>query len=649
MCGIIGLIYRDVVPYPKLSSDILGAISHRGPDDSGTFINDHIEFGHTRLSILDLSSAGHQPMLGGGGRYVLTYNGEIYNFIELRAELVKQGYEFVGNSDSEVLLASYQAWGGECVHRFRGMFAFVIWDNHEKTAFMARDRTGEKPLFYYRNSQSIIFASELKGLLPLLDSRPKLNKSAVDLYFHYQFVPEPLTPLEGILKLPAGHTLLVGLDNWDAKPARYWSIEDCHRQGVDNSSNPEELVLNALEESVKLSLRSDVPVGIALSGGIDSGIIAALAQRHYSGQMHAFCVGYPGRPTYDERDNAILLANRLGIKVHEVELPVNNFVDFFPELVRLMDEPIADRAAFGHYSIPRAAADAGIKVLLSGIGGDELFWGYPWVSKVAALNQDIAPYSILLKVASYFKFSGTNSFLEKIIGKTTLPHTVRNFAKRALDINLLSLSKGQLLFYLAEPEYRNAFEIKQMIYAPDVNGMKLDQPSWLENIGGRRYDEVPAAIMQMHFNTWLVSNCVGLSDRVSMSVGVETRLPFLDVKLIELVMKLRYTKPDHRDGHKTLLRNACKNILPDEVLNRPKSGFQPPIHEWLSGVVDKYGEIIRNGELQNVGILDGKKIDFILENLSKGNGQELFFAYKIILFEMWYQEVVAPVFYQGKC
>jgi len=576
------------------------------------------------------------------GRFVVTYNGEIYNYVELRAELETTGERFASSSDTEVLLAAYKVWGRECVSRFRGMFALALWDSQEKTLFLARDRCGEKPLFYHRDGDCFTFASELKGLLPLLTNRPPLDPAVVDMYLHYQYVPEPYTLLKGIQKLPAGHTLLLSPGNWNAEPVRYWSVEEAPDiSGLPNDNGGIlQCIRESLEEAVKLTLRSDVPVGVALSGGIDSGAIAALAQKHCSEPMHAFSVGYPGRPPYDEREQARRLAEKLGVIVHEVELPVDHFVEFFPRLVHIMDEPIADPAAFGHYSVPKAAADMGIKVLLTGIGGDELFWGYPWVSRAAVVNDKIAGTPVLASVAPLLASANVQRLLRKTTNSPRAPAALRYWAGLLCEMGDSYTPKGQLRFYTAAPDFNDARRIKDSVYGPAMQALAADNPFRPTDIGPRSRTQIPAAVIRLLFDTWLVSNSLSLGDRVSMAVGVEARLPFLDFRLIELVMALRRRNPDHGLGQKAWLRAALKGVLPDEVLTRPKAGFQPPVWEWLSGVVARYGNSLYDGSLTKAGILDGNRIDYILEEMPRQGWPGLLFAYKLILLEKWHRDVV---------
>ena len=655
MCGIIGLIHRQPFSHasndvdshqarswPDLSEKDILRLAHRGPDGIGRYSDEYIQFGHARLSIIDLTEAGHQPMHSHDGRYVVTYNGEIYNHVELRSELESLGEAFISLSDTEVLLAAYKVWGKNCVNRFRGMFAFVIWDKKEKIAFLARDRCGEKPLFYQVNNRCLTFASELKALIPLLSEKPEIDTSAVDMYLHYQYVPEPYTLLKGVHKLAAGHSVTISAVQWEFNPQPYWCVENI----IDPLPRAKDTKLilqaiqDALEDAVKMTLRSDVPVGVALSGGIDSGMIAALAQKNYPEPMHAFCVGYPGRPAYDERAQARQLAESLGMIVHEVELPVYSFVDFFPELVSVMDEPIADPAAFGHYSVPRAAAEQGVKVLLSGIGGDELFWGYPYVAQSVELNQQLLDHPSIKFIAHWLGSASAQLFLNKVFHYPHAHPAIKRWAGILQKVGDTHNPAEQLIYYMLHPDFDGPFALKAEVYGTAMQSLNSDSLFKPTAIGFRTREKIPAAVIRMLFNTWLTSNCLSLGDRVGMAVGVETRMPFLDAKLIELVMRLRSNNPDHALGQKAWLRSALKGVLPDEVLTRPKAGFQPPLHEWLSGVVARYGDMLANGQLVKTGVLAADKVGHLLNNIAQRNWTGLFFTYKLLLLEMWYERVV---------
>jgi asparagine synthase (glutamine-hydrolysing) len=644
MCGIIGIIHRHPKSLNPLTADNLKTLAHRGPDGSGVYTDQYVQFGHTRLSIIDLSEAAAQPMRSRDKRFVVTFNGEIYNYLELRDELKALGVIFETQSDTEVLLSAYATWGPQCVEKFLGMFAFVIWDTEKKLAFLARDRCGERPLFYSQQDDKLFFASELKGLLPLLDKRPELDPSAIDQYLHYQFVPEPVTLLKGVHKLAAGHTLTYDLQSNNLQPMQYWSVDKIATQSLQQDSKETivEKIRHSLDSAVKMTLRSDVPVGVALSGGIDSGAIATLAQRSQAEPMHAFCVGYPGRPQYDERRQARELADSLGMIVHEVELPEQSFVDFFPELVRIMDEPIADPAAFGHYSVPKAAADCGVKVLLSGVGGDELFWGYPYVTEAVKLNELIQTHSLLKPAASLLSSASAQKFLIKLLH---YPHAHSSIKKIARTLQLLSdrhQPPDQLFYYLLHPDFAGPYEIKSKVYGPAMRSLNRFNPFAATTSTATNMKQIPAAVIKLLFDMWLTSNCLTLGDRVSMGASVETRMPFLDANLIAQVMRLRLNTPDHELGQKAWLREALVDVLPENVRTRPKAGFQPPVKAWLTGVIERYGHMLNEGELVNAGVLAKTTIEYIRNTLPKESWEGLLFAYKLVLLEMWYQKVVRP-------
>jgi asparagine synthase (glutamine-hydrolysing) len=622
MCGILGILRIGGTSAP-LEASALAPICHRGPDGEGFYHDSRISLGHTRLAILDLSEQAKQPMRSHDGQYVITYNGEIYNYLELRSRLKAVGARFNTRSDTEVVLEAYRHWGKDCVKHFRGMFAFALWDILEETLFLARDRCGERPLIYYRNAEQFIFASEIKALVPLLPQKPELDPSAVDMYLHYQYTPEPFTLLKNVRKLPAAHTLTLTRKQFQVEPERYWCVEDTDAITGLPTDTPGILrcIREALEESVKLTLRADVPVAVALSGGIDSGAIAALAQKNYPEPMHAFSVGYPGRPPYDERDQAKALAEKLGVIFHEVEIPIDRFVDSFTDFVAIMDEPIADPAAFAHHTVPKAARDMGIKVLLTGIGGDELFWGYDWVARAAQLNQSPpAPSGICKRLL-----------------KAALPTRLRRRLP-AFEANDPTTPAGFLHFYDLTPDFSHAKLRLPAIYGSVMCELPRFNAYRPVDIGQRSKEQIPAAVIRMLFDTWLVGNCLTLGDRVSMGSSVESRLPFLESNFIELVMALRRAVPDHALGQKVWLREALKGVLPDDVLTRPKSGFRPPVWEWLSGAVERYGGILIDGHLQRSGMIEFKILDEILRCKSQ-SWDNLFLAYKLVLLEIWIQSL----------
>lgn len=643
MCGIIGILYRQIPKENKRDIKIaLNLLHHRGPDDKGIWTdNRHIQLGHTRLSILDLSPLGHQPMCHQNQKYWITFNGEIYNYVELREELVNLGHHFISKTDTEVILAAYSQWGTSCLEKLRGMFAFAIWDTDRETLFLARDRTGEKPLYYYYDQETFYFASELKALVSLIPHQPEFNPIAVDLYLHYQYVPEPLTPLQNIHKLSRAHYLVIDCKNWQFQLEKYWSLTEVSPLTGD----PASLIRSELEQVINLTLRCDVPVGIALSGGVDSGAIAALAASQYKDTLQAFSIGYPGRPSYDERQEAEQLAKTLGLPFYDIELKTENLVEFFPELVAASDDPIADIAAYGHYSVTKLAADKGIKVMLNGLGGDELFWGYQWVADAAKLTQqkkqllekNAWPKNTLI----ILKMLVNLSLYQKFAYSSKSPQNIKHVLRKYIEINQLMLDiPEQAIFQNLVPDFQSALNYRQNIYTDNFRAsIPENNPYQLFQINIQDASDIPLEICQILFDTWLVSNCLSLGDRVSMASSVEIRLPFLDYKLIELVMALRKTQPDHELGQKHWLKSALKDILPDEIINRPKRGFQPPTQEWMAGIITNYINLVKEGYLINFKIINPDYLTKLIKEFTN-LGQHTVILYKIVLLETWYRQVI---------
>lgn len=638
MCGIIGIFSRTVAGQKNIDGP-LKLIRHRGPDDSGIWQDEHILLGCTRLAILDLSALGHQPMTYQNGRYCIVFNGAIYNYLELRKELEDLKHRFISKTDTEVLLAAFAEWGMGCLHKLRGMFASAVYDTKTKELLLARDRTGEKPLYYWHDGDLFCFASELKALLPFLPYKPALDPIAIDLYLHYQYVPEPRTPLVGIRKLPAAHYLLIDCKNWAISVKPYWDMESI----VPVTGDPVELIKKELCEIIPLTLRSDAPVGIALSGGIDSGALACLAADKYKNTLCAFTVGYQQCGHYDERDEARELARSLKVPWFETELRTKDFVDFFPDMVAIIDDPIADIAAYGHYAVNKLAAGHGIKVMLNGLGGDELFWGYPWCAQSALLTE--RKQHILRTAASSSGAGGwlpeklaSHPIYKKLIWHSRVPVAVKNLLSIAAGNNLLSLDyPRQAVSYDMNPNFISASNEVRALYTKNFSALISDRdPYDLFEFDLLGITDIPVRICKLIFDTWLVSNCLSLQDRVSMACSVESRTPLLDHKLIEIVIGLRKSYPDHKLGPKSWLKSALKGIVPDALISRKKQGFQPPVTEWTVAVIEKHQHLLQSGYLAEMGIVDQSTVINFLKEMRK----HLPILYKLLVLEIWYRAVI---------
>jgi len=653
MCGIAGVLRRDQPGGP--SSDerdvrvALARLRHRGPDDEGLCQAQGLVLGHRRLSILDLSPAGHQPMHTPDGRFTCSLNGEIYNYLELRAELAPAGHRFSTGTDTEVLLAAFAAWGPGALRRFRGQFAFALWDRQASRLWLARDRVGEKPLYYWRDDARLVFASEIKALLALLPSAPPLSPDSVNAYLHYQFVLEPDTPLEGVRKLPAGHLMEIGADRWAAEPQRYWDLAAVPAA----DGNPTARLRDALESAVDLTLRSDAPVGVALSGGLDSGVIAALASRRRP-DISAFTVGYPGQPDFDERAQARDLAARLKIPWHGVELRTEDFVAAFPQLVGLLDEPIADVASYGHFAVSRLARDHGVKVLLTGIGGDELFFGYGWVREALRLSRLKRSLAASASPWTRVRARLLRAALERtpvfnIVANRRLPAPWRAFVDRLFDPGKIDLDRpDEWVFYQLDYHWKPAEAFSQAVFADSFSRRLTPRGPYalMRGLSGD-HPSLEVAVCRMLFDSWLVSNCLDLGDRLSMASSVETRVPLLDAALVETVIGLWKTPRLRSAGgagdealtHKTWLRAIASDVLPPELVDRPKRGFVTPTLEWMNAVNARYRPQLEDGVLLAAGVLDPDNLRrWLLGRPDTIHRQ--FFQYKLTLLETWCRVVL---------
>ncbi|MHC4891165.1 MAG: asparagine synthase (glutamine-hydrolyzing) [Planctomycetota bacterium] len=557
MCGICGIVSSENLRENDftLVSAMNDSMAHRGPDDSGQFRDDKVMLAMRRLSIIDLAG-GKQPLTNEDNSIVLVANGEIYNYIELRDGLKARGHRFRTGSDCETIVHLYEESGVEFLEKLRGMFALALWDKKNRKLFLARDRIGEKPLYLWQQAGRLIFASELRTLVKALPHNLSLDPAGVDMYMHYQYVPEPTTIVKDVNKLRAGHFLLISPAPWQVISKQYWNIESVT---PINHNDPPQRILQELQEVTSLTLRSDVPVGIALSGGMDSNAIAALSKPKYSGDLHAFTVGYEGRPECDETDKARLIAREYGLPFHQIKVSVDDFVRSFQQLVFCSDDPVADIAAYGYFSVMKEARKHDVPVMLTGFGGDELFWGYPWV--VEAMIENTKKMSLL--------------------GDS--PEVRARLAR-------------EMTFYERHYDFKTAEQILPMLYTSSFTADIPPQNSFKPFRINEPYDSLSVRICRALLDTWLVSNCIVLGDRLSMASSVELRLPLLDYKLVELVMGLRKTyKTDHTLEPKIWLKEAVRNILPERVMNYPKRGFTPPVHQWISAAVERYGHLLTDG------------------------------------------------------
>lgn len=560
MCGIFGSTFLN--PNASMIEKALSCLKHRGPDDSGHWKSPdgRVSLGHVRLSILDLSPLGHQPMFAGNGRYVIVFNGEIYNFEELREQLRSYGHTFRSTGDTEVVLAAYQEWGHKCVERFNGMFALAIFDQGnngtEPTLFLARDRAGEKPLYYMHEAGELHFASELKAL----KHSGTLSTTALNHYLALGYVPADQCLFDGVHKLPPAHCAQYSLRTGELRIWRYWSLPT--NRSTENSDG-QALALEAgrlIEDSVRMRLVADVPVGVLLSGGLDSSLVAAAAARVSSRPVQTFTIALPGSPL-DEAHHAKKVANFLGTQHHVLELDKPS-LGLLDGLAPFIDEPIADSSILPAWLVFGLARQQ-VTVALGGDGGDELFGGY--TSYLTALKDEQTwgrlPQSLC-------------AFAASVAGH--LPAGVKGRNK------LLSLSHGPARQYIFGTPYFDSVLRSRLLKPGLLDRHSLHAPEvMLQSIYSQGRSTLDK-MTRMDFNTILPDDFLVKVDRASMAHSLEVRAPMLDHRLVEFCFSQVPDEWKVKDGEsRRLQRKLAEHWLPPDLDTRRKQGFSIPVNEWL--------------------------------------------------------------------
>jgi asparagine synthase (glutamine-hydrolysing) len=590
VCGIAGVLsigpHAGPVRLTELEA-MRDTMAHRGPDGTGAWLSPSgtVGLAHRRLAIIDLSDHALQPMTTDDDALSLVFNGEIYNHAELRAELTASGERNwrTDHSDTEVILRAYQRWGFECVHRFRGMFAFALWDGRRRQLWLVRDRLGVKPLYYATAGGKLRFASEIKALLadPALPRR--VNEAGLFHYLSFLTVPAPATLFDGISKLECGSWMLVGEDGAVGRH-RYWDPWE-HvdpRPGV-SADEAAKGVLERLSEAVALRQVADVPVGVFLSGGIDSSTNAALFSADEGDPIRTFSIGYsPDHPSYrNELDFARLMADEVGAAHHELLLTPDDVVGFLDEMVRLQDEPIADPVCVPLAYLSRLARDAGVKVCQVGEGADELFCGYDnWHSMLRLQRLDRRTGMQGLKAAA-----------AEMVGRLPSHRLANDFRLE----HLRRAGAGQPVFWSGAESFTDA--AKRRLLSPRLRERFRSLSSWdvVEPIH-RRYLDLAWEKSDLNWMTYVDLNLrlpellLMRVDKMSMGASLECRVPFLDHRLVEDVLSLPTAVRLAGDRPKALLRNAVGHLLPEEILDRPKQGFGMPVKEFF---LDRLGDLAR--------------------------------------------------------
>jgi asparagine synthase (glutamine-hydrolysing) len=633
MCGIAGFVDKknsSSMAILKLMTDVL---AHRGPDSSGYHVcetNNHaVGFGHRRLSILDLSSLGHQPMTF--EHLHIIYNGEVYNFSTIRDELIVGGYSFISETDTEVILKAFHAWGSDCVKKFRGMFAFSIYDSQENKIFIFRDRAGVKPLYYYFNDGLLLFASELKAFYQHPDFIKRINKNVIPLYLQFGYIPAPYSIFENTYKLKPGHFIVFDIKSQALEIEKYWDVTDFYRQ--DKFVKSEQTILAELEhelvESFKLRMIADVPVGVFLSGGIDSSLITAILQKHANEPIKTFTIGFE-EAGYNEANHAKLIAEYLKTDHTEYYCTKQDALNIIPKLAEIYDEPFGDSSAIATLLIS-AIAKQKVSVVLSGDGGDEIFCGY----------------------SKYFALHKTLIFLSPGLGKNLL-----KLMLNCLNEDLVFWINSRLPSFIKQTNIRDKFQkFKRAIRANNLGAMFIQASSYIDEEKVRQYCSSQSSLltktkfnyfstssdispleqmMMVDFQTFMVDDVLTKVDRATMYSGLEGREPFLDHHIIEYMARVPMEFKYRNGSGKYLLREILYRYVPKNYYEYPKAGFQVPLFEWLKGdlkyLLDHY---LNKDRLENGGIFDANLVQKTLTKYYAGefiNINEIWF---ILIFEMW--------------
>ena len=623
MCGIAGKIYfdreRSVTPHELRA--MANTMIHRGPDGEGVWFNENVGLAHRRLAIIDLRDVASQPMCNEDGSVWITFNGEIYNFEELREELERRGHIFRTHSDTEGIIHAYEEYGRQCLDKFRGMFAIGIWDKRKQTLFLARDRLGKKPIFYYYDKAQFLFASEIKALLANDTFVAQVDPVAIDHFLACQYIPAPLTAFRGVQKLPPAHWL--ELRNGEIEIGRYWKLRYNPKRNLTMRDAVEEFRWR-FAEAVRLRLVSDVPLGAFLSGGVDSSAVVAVMAQEMGGAVNTFSVGFEEK-LLDERLFARQVAERYGTKHTElvVKAPVT---EILPKLVWHYDEPFGDASAVPSYAIA-ALTGQHITVALNGDGGDENFAGYEWYLKdLVARRGEIIPLRLRQLLSSGLQHLTFASDYRGLLSKIARLAKVLTFTPLSRYVYWMEHFPAEMRHNLYSAAF-NAAVVEsnpEQLFAAVLAAS--DAEVWVERM------------LDADVNMYLPEDLLVKIDRATMAHSVEARSPFLDHVLMEFIATL----PSHRKlvgkKQKILLKKAFQGVLPDTVIRRPKMGFCVPLEQWLREDLREmaYDVLLSRRAIQR-GYFRPKFVVELLDAHSRGKADHSKYLWDLLILELWHR------------
>ena len=627
MCGIAGFVDFNNRSTKDQLVKMTDVLDYRGPDDSGYYFENltkaQIGLGHRRLSILDLSALGHQPMMY--ENLVLVYNGEVYNFMEIRKELESLGYAFQSNSDTEVILKSFHQWGEQMVHKFNGMFVIAMLDLKNEQLTIIRDRAGVKPLYWYFKDGLFMFASELKSFHQHPNFEKEINYDGLALYFQFGYIPQPHTIFKDCHKLRAGHIYNLDLKNQSYKEYKYWDVMDFYQKPKLDLTENEALTEteSLLKSACEYRMVADVPVGVFLSGGYDSSVVAAILQSNRKEKLKTFSIGF-NEPRYNEAQHAKKVAEHLGTDHEEYYCTPNDARDLLDKLPEIWDEPFADNSAIPTTLVSHLARKK-VTVSLSADGGDEIFGGYdkyvnvvdyhnkfkrlPFRSNIAKILGAIPPSKLYLEKFDPY-FSPKYDLAVSIMAAETEVQAMANYQK-----------------------FFNIWELNKLL-SVSYNSLPTNYDQNVEDISAG-LDKM----MAVDYTTYQVDDILTKVDRATMSISLEGREPLLDYRLIEFVAQL---KPDLkiRNGEKKfLLKKIAHKYIPKEIMERPKMGFGTPVDEWFSRDLKEFLDQYLNEEyLRKQGIFQVEAVFKLRDKYLNGEKYLIDRLWAILVFQMWYQK-----------
>lgn len=623
MCGIVGKFNLDSqqrIDRAEIES-MMRPARHRGPDGQGVYIDGPLGLGHLRLSIIDVDG-GRQPMTNEDDSIWIVFNGEIYNFLALRESLQGRGHVFRTRSDTEVILHLYEEYGLQCVSLLRGMFAFAIWDRAKSRLFVARDRVGIKPLYYTRTDTALLFASELKSLVVDPSVSRTINKMAMRLFLSFGYVPGAETLLKSVYKLLPGHFVVAEPGGFEVQ--QYWDLKFTDERRGRSITEVSDELHTLLGSTVRDHMISDVPVGVLLSGGVDSTAILSLAVKASTTGLHAFTVGFNGPGIIDERPYARIAADRYGVVHHEVTITESDFWTFLPSYVWHMEEPVCEPPAVALHFVSKLASGY-VKVLLSGEGGDEAFAGYPNYPNMLLLER---LKNLLGPIA---KPAGTAAILAgSFLGMERLRRYGTAIGKPIAD-HYFSRSSAPTSYF---NDHSSRIFSRDLLHSTAAHSPSQTMSSIFSHVS-----EAPLLDQMLYADTktWLPDDLLIKADKITMANSLELRVPFLDHVILEFAASLH---PDHKVfGFQTkrVLKAAVARSLPPEIINRTKAGFPVPYYQWLQRGASQIRDILLSDRARARGYFQENEIERLVSHQQQtGYGSECVFS--LIVLELWHQQ-----------